>query len=168
MPRRKKPGGMSIQDCRAYLAEHVGDFYAIALEGRYAFGRMVRRGELACYDLMSPTILDLDAIEKAPILFIVPVMRDCFVSPGWQLLGNRPLAGELLKPVMHFREDPITGFVDIDEEGEFRPYADEDLSKLERVAGWSAWHIESRLRDHFAGRPNQIVDRLKYKPRRAG
>jgi hypothetical protein len=160
----KRPSKMSDAELDRFLAETIGTFFAIPLDGEYGFARVVRRGHLAGYDLKSRSIPSLDAIEAAGILFVVPVYFDFYVSRRWKNLGKRPLSGEADKPAKFFRQDPITGFVDIYSEGKFLPHTDEDLSKLECLGVCSENHIESRLKNHFAGRPDPEVEASRYKP----
>jgi hypothetical protein len=79
------------------------------------------------------------------------------------VIGHRALEPALEHPVKYFRQDIVTSAVDIYQDGEFYPWAGEDLTKLERLAAWEAAHVESRLRNHFAGKPDPIVDSLKYR-----
>jgi hypothetical protein len=166
MKRRKRPSRMSEPEFRRFLDDTIRTFYAIPLNGEFGFGRMVRDGDLACYAIKSPTIPSLDEIERAPVLSVVTVHFDEFVTGRWQEIGRRPVSGAADTPVKYFREDPITGFLDIYVEGEFQPYAGEDLTRMERLSVWNAEHIESRLKNHFAGRPDPSVEALKYERRK--
>ena len=166
MKRSKRPSRMNDAEFDQFLDEVIGTFYAIPLDGEYGFGRVVRSGHLACYDLKSQAVPTLDDIEVAKILFVVPVYFDFYVGRRWMNLGKRPLTGEASKPVTYFREDPISGFVDIYSEGTFRPRGGEDLAKMERLSVCTADHIESRLKNHFAGRPDPEVESSRYIPPR--
>ena len=166
MSRSKLPSRMNEAEFDSFLDEQIGAFFAIPLDGTYGFGRVVRRGHLACYDLKSPVTPSLDEIEKARILFVVPVHFDEFATGRWKNIGKRLLTGEANMPVKYFREDPITGFVDIYIEGKFQPHAGEDLTKLECLGVCNAGHIEARLKNHFAGRPDPEVEASRYKPRK--
>jgi len=155
---------MSRVEFRNYLDSIIGSFVAIPIDGEFGFGRVVRDGALACYDLKARDIPPLEQIKRAPILFIVGVHFDTYVAKGWRLLGKALLEPPLNEPVKFFRQDVFTGALDIYVDGKFQPYAGEDLSKMERLAAAEAHHIERRLRNHFAGIPDPGVERLKVKP----
>ncbi len=160
----KMPSRMSRAKFRQFLDSIIGSFVAIPLDGEFAFGRVAREGRLACYDLKSPGILPIDRIKQAPILFLVGLHFDAYVSDGWRFIGKAPLEPFLDQPVKFFRQDLFNGAIDIYLEGEFRPYAGEDLTKMERLSSWEAHHVEARLRNHFAGIPDPGTERLKVKP----
>jgi len=42
-----------------------------------------------------------------------------------------------------------------------RPASREECAGLEAAAVWEPEHVEDRLRDHFAGRPNKWVESLR-------
>ena len=149
----------------AFLRRHVGNFLAIPLDGAFAYGRVVRNARLACYDLRSEFVLPIEEVEKAKVLFTIPVYHNTYESSRWKVIGRKPLEKELDRPVKFFREDAITGAIDIYCEGEYLPHTDEDLSRLERLAVWNADAVEWRLRSHFAGACDLVTEKMKYKPR---
>lgn len=147
-----------------FIDSIVGSFVAIPLNGEYGFGRVAREARIACYDIKAPSILPIAQIKKAPVLFIVGVDFDAYTSGRWQIIGKEPLEPSLASPVKFFRQDFFTGAIDIYLEGEFQPYAGEDLNKLERLVSWSDHRVEDRLRNHFAGLPDPNTEHLKVKP----
>jgi hypothetical protein len=147
--RRKKPSRMTDREFDRFLDERIGDFLAIPLGGKYCFGRIVRNGYLACYDAISDTVLAPETVAATPVLFIVGVNYDEFVSDRWKVIGHKPLEARFDRPKKFYRKDIITGAIDIYFEGKFMPVTDEDISKLEELAAWSADNIEARLRKHF-------------------
>lgn len=160
--RPKRPSEMNKREIDEFRTRHLGDFFAIPIDGEFCFARFARGGKLACYDLHSPTILPLDEIEKAPVMFTVAFDKDVVESGRWKIIGNRPLKGQVAEPVKYFREDPITGLVDIYVEGRFQPYGGEDLSRLEPVTGWGIRGIETRLRNYLKGVPDPATEHAKY------
>jgi len=158
MSDAKLPSRMSPAEMSDFKERWQGTFLAIHIDGGFAYGRVVRDGCLACYDLRSTTLLPVDEIERAPVLFIVPMKKDYYLTAGWQVLGRKPLESPLDQPVRFFREDPITGEVDIYVEGEFVPYAGEDLTRMQRLAVWHDKHLISRLEHHFFGKPDRYPD----------
>ena len=147
-----KPSRMSHRRFQRFLEGRIGDFLAIPLDDKYVYARIVRNGFLACYDAKSPDILPLEKIVALSVLFIVPVNYDEYVTDRWKVIGHRPLEEHLSQPQKFYRKDIITGDIDIYFEGKFFPVTDEDVSKLECAAAWSADNVEARLRKHFAGR----------------
>ena len=166
MSRVLKPRRYTREDHRRYLDRVVGNFLAIPLDGEFAFGRIVNKALLACYDLKSPTIPSIETIAKAPVLFIVGVDFIDLKSDRWKVIGKKPLEPHLAVPVKFFRQDIFTLHVDIYIEDKFVPYAGEDLSKMERLSAWSAKHVEMRLRHHFAGTLDPETEKDKYDPTR--
>lgn len=160
----KNPSRMSRIEFHKFLDSVIGSFVAIPLNGEFGFGRVAREGRLACYDLKSSSILPVDQIIQVPVLFLVGVHFDAYVSDGWRFIGKAPLEPFLEQPVKFFRQDFFTGAIDIYVEGKSQPYAGEDLTKMERLSSWDANHVEDRLRNHFAGRPDPGTERGKVKP----
>lgn len=155
----KLPSRMSPAEFRKFQEEWKGTFLAIHVDGGFAYGRVVRDTSLACYDLCSITVLPIEEIRKAAVFLVAPMTADFYLTAGWQVLGREPLDPLLDQPVGFFREDPITGEIDIYVEGRFVPYAGEDLSKMERLAAWTPPHLISRLEHHFFGKPDKYADR---------
>jgi len=160
----KKPSRMSRAEFQRFLDSIIGSFVAIPLNGEFGFGRVAREARIACYDIKAPVILPVAQIREAPVLFVVGVDFDAYTSGRWQIIGREPLEPFLAAPVKFFRQDVFTGAIDIYLEGEFQPYAGEDLDKMERLVSWSDHRVEDRLRNHFAGRPDPNTESLKVKP----
>lgn len=158
MTRPKLPSRMTPAEFHRFQEEWKGTFLAIHIDGGFAYGRIMRDTSLGCYDLRSTTILPIDEIEKASVFLIAPMISNFYLTAGWQVLGRKPLEPALDQPVRYFREDPISGEVDIYVEGEFVPYAGEDLTKMERLAAWTPPHLISRLEHHFFGKPDKHAD----------
>jgi hypothetical protein len=109
MKGAKLPSRMSPAEMNEFKHRWEGTFLAIHIDGGFAYGRVVRDGCLACYDLRSTAVLPIDDIERAPVFLTVPLKKDYYVTAGWQVLGRKPLEPPLDRPVRLFREDPITG-----------------------------------------------------------
>ncbi|MGQ0675144.1 MAG: Imm26 family immunity protein [Rhodospirillales bacterium] len=166
MRRLLKPGRYTREQHQKYLDQVVGNFIAIPLDGEFGFGRIVNRALVAFYDLKSPTILPIEVIEKAPVLFTVGVDFVDLKSDRWKVIGKKPLEPALAKPMKFFRQDIFTLHVDIYIDDRFVPYTGEDLSKMEPLSAWSARLVESRLRHHFAGTLDPVTEKAKYDPTR--
>lgn len=152
----KKPSRMTSEEFDAYIAKRMGDFLSISLDGQFGFGRIVRDGFFAAYDLMAPVIPPITQIAQSKVLFIVPVNYNEYATRRWKVVGHEPPEDFLMQPQKFKRKDPITGKVDIYYEDEFYPVTDEDLDKLEVAAAWSADNIEMRLRKHFGLPPLKL------------
>lgn len=159
----KRPSQMSSAQFRTFRVELIGSFVAIPIDGELGFGRVIRKANLACYDIKAATVLSLEEIARAPVLFVVGVHYDAFTSGRWRNIGKKPLEPEFERPVKFFRQDVVTGDVDIYQEGKFFAHTDEDLTQMECLASWDLHHVESRLRNHFAGLPDPNTESLRYK-----
>ena len=143
----------------------VGTFLRIPLEdGSFGYGRELREPYSAYYDYrtLEPSA-DLDIIEAQPVLFTTSVrVRTC---DPWEVLGVRPLTGEVTKPVVRFMQD-IGNYLDcriFDTAGMSRQAKPEECIGLERAAVWDGHGIEERLLDHFMGRPNAEELRMRVR-----
>lgn len=152
---------MSLEEAHAFYRAHEGEFVAVPLDGEFAFIRIAWKVRFALYDIKAAAIPPLEEIEKHPILCILGGSPDAMISGRWRIIGQKPLEPTLLAPVKVFRHPQGSSYVDIYEEGEFKPYAGEDLTKMECLASWEPRHIEERLRNHFAGRPDPATESSK-------
>lgn len=142
----------------------LGDVIAIALgDGTYSYGRVLREPLIAFYNLRSETILPMESVLSCPIAFVLFVMNYPITDGTWPVIGNAPLAGNLLDEPLFFKRDSISGALTIyrDSTGKEIPATREQCKNLERAAVWEPNHIVSRLQDHFAGRPNKWVESLR-------
>jgi hypothetical protein len=142
-----------------------GNVFAIPLgDGSFAFCRTLRSPLTEFFDLRGSTIPPLDRIVTSPVLFKIVVMKYAFTGNVWQLVGNVLLGPQDIEAVWFFKQDP-TGELFLTRDGaEGRPATLKESVGLERAAGWDPEHVEERLRDHFAGRPNRWVESMKPKP----
>lgn len=157
----RKLVNLTREEHAAFCALHEGEFVAIPLEGKFGFARLTKKLRIALYDLELPSVPPLEQIERAPILCRIGAVPIGIASKRWRVIGRKPLEPALLAPVKFFRHPQGSTYVDIYEGGEFKPYAGEDLTKMECVASWEPRHVEERLRNHFAGRPDPGTESLK-------
>ena len=158
---------MTREEMQAFQDEHKGDFVAVPLDSKFGFGRYIRSASFAFYDLLSSAMPPLEEIEKAPVLFIMPVEFHAMISGHWRMIGNRPLNESLSAPIKYFRHPFGTDFLDIYVGGKFQPYAGEDLTTMECLAVCGPRHVEDRLRCHFAGQRDEATERFKIPHERA-
>jgi hypothetical protein len=143
--------------------KRVGNYLSIPLgDGKFAFGRELKE-TVAFYDKQSDCVLPVESLANIPIAFTLAVHDAAIKSGRWTIIGNQPLQPEFLYSPKFFREDPMTGTVDIYVDGAFRRRSNEDLSQLERLVVWSGERVEERLRNHFLGLLNPQTEKFKYK-----
>lgn len=142
-----------------------GNFLAIPDgSGRWFFGRELREGVVALYDLRSSLLLIPEQIVGSAILFKIPVMNYAITKNLWTVIGWLPLEPTLAKPVDFFMQDAMNGRFSIYREGgRIVPATRAEIEGLEREAAWEPEHVEDRLRDHYAGRPNKWFESLRPK-----
>lgn len=135
--------------------------------GYHTYGRILENGCYAFYDgLERKEINDLQDLAKRKILFIIAVYNSAINSGRWIKIGKLPLDDELKNLPLNFIKDaldpeyfkiynPNTGII--------RPAEKMECSGLECAAVWEAEHVEERILDHYAGKPNKWVESLKLK-----
>lgn len=109
----------------------------------------------------------LDEAVRGPYAFLVWVHRSAVGSGRWPVVGN---AASSIMPAPRFLKiDLIAEEVSFYRDGRIlggRVTLD-DVDAHEAAAVWDAEHVEGRLADFFAGRPNAHVQCLKDRLRRA-
>ena len=141
----------------------TGDIFAIPLgdDCGYGYCRHLSGALTEFFKTQSKNQLNADDVKDWSVLFTVWVMDKPFRSASWPKIGNREV--EELSPPIFFKQDSISKRLSLYQDGRETPATLEDCQGLENAAIWSANHIEDRLRDHFAGRPNKWVESLKPK-----
>lgn len=136
-------------------------------DGTYAFARVLPNSQVAIYahrtsqiDALSPVVFD------SQVLWKLTVMKSALVSGRWPVVDHRPLESELASPVEYFIKDRLTGRYSVyrSSDGHTRDSTFEECKALEAAAAWEAEHVEDRLRDYFAGRPNTWAEQLRASP----
>ncbi|OUJ69797.1 immunity 26/phosphotriesterase HocA family protein [Hymenobacter crusticola] len=128
-------------------------------DGHYAYGRILANADFGFYDLYTTErVQDLEQIITRPLLFIVAVNTGAVNAGRWVKIGKRPLPAALQQLPLKFIQDPLA--LDKFElyeplTGRITPALKEQCAGLERCAVWDPSHVEERLRDHYAGRPNR-------------
>jgi hypothetical protein len=134
-------------------------------DGSVAFGRIVSKSEIAFYDARFPAEDEVVAGEvlRRPIAFIIPVMNAAVKGGRWPVVAQAPLEDHLRKDRSYFIWDRASGSLSTYDArtGATEPATLTEVQGLEAAAVWEAEHVEDRLRDHFAGRPNQWVEQLR-------
>jgi len=160
-PPVSKLCNMTGEELQAFYRAHEGEFVAIPLDEGFGFLRIARKALYAFYDFKASTIPPLEEIEKQRILCILGGSPEAVASGRWRVIGRKHLEPVLSQPVKFFRHPQGSDYLDIYEDGEFKPYAGEDLTKLEQLVAWSAPYVEQRLRCHFSGVRDDNTESLK-------
>jgi hypothetical protein len=140
-------------------------------DGTQAFARVLKSPLFAFYDELftlneNPSIEEIIAL---PIAFKIDIMHYAITSGIWEVVGRVPLSEDLKEIPRFFKQDMMNGAISIYQEiPELAPYYEipatlAEIEGLECAAVWDPEHVEDRLRDHFAGRPNIWVESLKIK-----
>ena len=135
--------------------------------GYYNYAQLLENG-IAFFDIYTkdPELEDLSILLKKTILFIVSVYRDVISTGLWLKIGKLPIREDLKTLPMECIQDALneTQFELYNPNtGEVTKATREECEGLEICAVWEAYHVESRLRDHYNGVPNDIVEALKIK-----
>lgn len=113
-----------------------------------------------------PNAVEIQGLCAGEPLFVIAVMRSAYASGRWGDVVDRLPKEELPAIPRRFRQDVVNGSCSIIEVGQPTRLLvpQEECIGLECDAVWSAEHVESRLSDHYDGRPNVWVESLKVKP----
>jgi hypothetical protein len=139
-------------------------------DGRIAYGRQLLGVEVEFYDRLfaDNEPVDLLDVVESPVAFRVLVMDRAFSRTGpWTLLDVVSLSVAERTAVSRYARKDVLGHVTIywkdpaNGSGGERAATAAECEGLERDAVWDPEHIEDRLRDHFAGRPNEWVESLR-------
>ncbi len=78
------------------------------------------------------------------------------------MIGHEPLTSAMLILPPKFIQDPFDKKIfSLYENGVIRPATREQCLGLERASVWEPEHVEDRLRAHYAGNLNHVVELLK-------
>lgn len=150
-------GGKNVRPVRQRIL--IGALVELDLGGdNFAYARIVSKSELAFYDrLVSGRSSCYETMYGGQIAFVTSVMNSAVRSGRWKIVDKQPLEPELTQERRYFMRDALTGQYSIyySVTGETHHSSAELCVNLERAAVWDAEHIEDRLRDHFASRPNE-------------
>jgi hypothetical protein len=143
----------------------VGDVVRIDLgDGTHTYARVLAEASFAFYDARSRVDLSAEEVVGKPVLFIVAVMNHAVTRGRWPRVGHVALEEKLATPPPTFIQGAIDGRqFRIYEKGTMRPATREECEGLERCAAWDPTHVEDRLLDHYAGRPNVWFESLKIR-----
>jgi Immunity protein 26 len=136
-------------------------------DGYDTFARLLANGQVAFYSIrcFHEEPIELNQIYESDILFVTAVMKYAFKKETWKIIDVRPLEKALSEPRNYFIKDILSGRFSIyrSNDGSIRDSLLKECQGLEEAAGWDPEHIEERLMDHFANRPNKWVEMMNAK-----
>ena len=140
-----------------------------SLDDGHTTGRLLKKPWAAFYDFRTEEPDDdLERIVDHPALFTVATPTR-LLSPGkwgdWEMIGSLPLGDEPSPPREQFMQDKLdpSQIRIIDDQGAIRDATFAEAEGLESAAVWDTVHIDDRLKDHYAGRPNKWLESMKLK-----
>ena len=103
--------------------------------------------------------------SPARFLFRIAVMNHAVKTGRWPVIGHEPLKGEMLVPAtqIHLKTRSIRRFSAFMRTALLQPPQGNNAAGLERASVWEPEHVEDRLRAHYAGNVNHIVELLKLR-----
>ena len=132
--------------------------------GFHTYARVLPGASFAFYDCRLVGEAPLPEILVSRILFRIAVMNHAVKTGRWPVIGHEPLKGAMLILPPKFSQDPIDKTIfSIYENGVITPATREQCRGLERASVWEPEHVEDRLRAHYAGNVNHIVELLKLR-----
>lgn len=142
-----------------------GAIVKIPLGGMVSYGQIVSKSEIAFFDgqYEDNSHENQGGVHDNEILFIVAVMNNVIKSGRWKIVGRELLREALKTSRDYFIQDKQKIFIYNSVTGKIRPGSKEEAEGLECAAAWDGAHVEDRLRDYYAGRPNVWVEQLKLK-----
>lgn len=143
--------------------------------GKVAYGLILKEPLVAVFDRQfdEKESLDLQVLLDTPIAFELMVMNYAITRGRWVVVGRVAVPDHFQTPPAFCKRDKISGKLTIYQElEEFAPHYERDATLdecrgLETAAVWDPEHVEDRLKDHFAGRPNVWTKQLRIWPSEA-
>lgn len=145
------------------IRRNPGQVFKVPLgEGKYGYGQTTSYN-CAFFDYQDHgEITDLKDLLKHTVIFRVGVAHYAITDGIWPVLGVLPV-----DPALEKEEDPFTyntlkqTYLIWNTGTDRVPATPEEIYNLECFASWGPEHVERRLRDHFAGRPNYTVENFR-------
>jgi hypothetical protein len=143
----------------------AGDVVRIDLgAGFHTYARVLPDPLVAFYDCRRVGEASLPEILSTQILFRLAVMNHAVKAGRWPVIGHEPLKAEMLILPPNFIQDPIDETIFSIYENRALPAAPgERRYGFEGAFVWEPEHVEDRLRAHYAGNVNHIVELLKLR-----
>ncbi len=147
-------------------ASDSGSVFEVILDdGALSYGIVIEFPLVAFFDLRASGRPSLEDILSSEVLFRIWVMRSALGRSGWPVMGYTSVPPQLTGTPSFYKFDSIARKFSLYSNGVETPATREQCLPLECASVWSASHVEARLADHFAGRPNRWVESLSASSR---
>ena len=147
-------------------ATDPGSVFEVTLDdGALAYGIVVDFPLVAFFDLRASDRPSLEDVISSEVLFRIWIMRSALGKSGWPVIGCASVPSHLTATPTFYKFDLIARKFSLYSNGTETPATREQCLPLECASVWSASHVEARLADHFAGRPNRWVESLSASSR---
>lgn len=142
-----------------------GTIVEIELPGAWAYAKAIRFPLMAFYRARPERITDVSRLNGERFAFRIWVMKYAIGKKGWPVIGSLPVSADESAEPWFFKKDPISGrFAKYrGSTNETIPATLAECTALERAAAWDPNHVNSRLSDELAGRPNVWVESMRAK-----
>lgn len=143
----------------------VGAILTVPLgDGTTCYAITLSEADFAFFDVRTNEASPPPTLITSPVLFRVAVHKSAWASGRWLKVGKVEPPAHLKSPQPTFMQDALDPKqFQIYVGGSIRPASRAECEGLERTAVWDPEHVESRLRDHYAGVPNKWVESLRIK-----
>jgi hypothetical protein len=153
------------------VTRKVGNILSIPLsDGDHGYGFELAHGLVVVVNYKGKKDLPAQEVARIEPLFKVYVMDYAVKKGRWPVVGHVELAEFWLQPQKFYRQDaldPSQLFIRTSE-GVETPTDLQGIQGLEKAAVWDPEHVEVRIQDHFAGRPNISLKALQLRPMSKG
>lgn len=147
-------------------ATDPGSVFEVTLDdGALAYGIVVEFPLAAFFDLRASDRPSLEDILSSEVLFRIWIMRSALGKSGWPVIGFASVPPHLTATPTFYKFDTIARKFSLYLNGTETPASRDQCLPFECASVWSASHVEERLTDHFAGRPNRWVESLSASSR---
>ncbi|WP_312404247.1 Imm26 family immunity protein [Rhizobium sp.] len=139
-----------------------GDVFSIDLgDGSIGYSMALTPPLYVFFGCRTPDVVPLLEVLKFPISFRCCVYDNVVKSGRWKLIGSS-FPDPSLDEIVFFRKDLLSGSIETYNENGLpsRKISADEARLLEPAAVWTGDQIEDRLKDHFAGKPNQWLEAL--------
>lgn len=156
-----------MRDPGKKVRRREGDLLAIHLgDGRRSYAQVAAEPLIIFFDGDFENELSAGEVSNLPVLFRLWVANHAVTCGRWPVIGQGTLAPENQEEPFFYKQDAITGnlalyhssFAQTNWE---RLASLSECETLECAAVWEPEHVEDRLRDYYAGRPNRWIESLR-------
>jgi hypothetical protein len=142
-----------------------GNVVEIDLGGTWSYAQVITSPLMGFYPARKKRPSDVAALKHEDFAFRIWVMKYAIGKNGWPIVGRFEVTKDEEAEPWFFTKDLVSGKL-----ARYRDSTGEEISAtvaecdaLECAAAWDPKHVESRLADQFAGRPNKWVEAMRAK-----